>query len=154
LSLQRLQPSAYRTAFLAISRRETVFGPELDKDYGPGSTRDFEGAQQVKTQKTYLVRSGGRRLFGHTRQGWVPLHRLQNWDSALDGALLCKTGSSLGATLAVIHASRKEGGLGVFSFTALALQCGATELLVGLNGAGIGGKVARCRYKAALAAYP
>jgi hypothetical protein len=54
----------------------------------------------------------------------------------------------------MIHASRKEGGLGVFFFTALDLQCGATELLVRLNGAGIGGKVARCRYKAALAAYP
>jgi hypothetical protein len=54
----------------------------------------------------------------------------------------------------MIHASRKEGGLGVFSFTALALRCGATELLVRLNGTGIGGKVARCRYKAVLAACP
>jgi hypothetical protein len=47
-----------------------------------------------------------------------PLHRLQKWDSALDGALLCKAGSSLGASPAMIHASRKEGGLGVFSFEA------------------------------------
>jgi hypothetical protein len=57
-------------------------------------------------------------------------------------------------SLAMIRGSRKEGGLVVFSFTALALQCGATKLLVRLNGAGIGGKVARCRYKTAIAACP
>jgi hypothetical protein len=51
-----------------------------------------------------------------------PLHRLQKWDSALNGALLFKAGSSLGAYPAMIHASRKEGGLGVFSFTGVHLE--------------------------------
>jgi hypothetical protein len=54
-----------------------------------------------------------------------PLHRLQKWDSALNRALLSKAGASLGASPAMLHASRKEGGLGIFSFSALALQSGA-----------------------------
>jgi hypothetical protein len=121
----------------------------LDKDYGFGSTRHLEGAQQVKTLKQVKILFEAAAVASSVilgKAGYLlqlaqfPLHRLQKWDSALDGALLCKAGSSLGASPAMIHASRKEGGLGVFSFAALALQCGATELLVGSMAQVLGGK--------------
>ena len=79
-----------------------------------------------------------------------PLSKLKKWDSALNGALLHKVGAALGASPSMLHADKKKGGMGIFTFSSLALQSGATELLVRLNSANTSGKVARCRFQAAL----
>ena len=83
-----------------------------------------------------------------------PLSRLKAWDTALNHALRYKVKGAPSASPAMLHADKKKGGLGIYSFSALALQSGATELLVRLNSSGIAGQVARCRFKAALRSCP
>ena len=83
-----------------------------------------------------------------------PLHQLKSWDASLNGCLLRKVGAALGASPAMLHADQSEGGMGIFTFAGLALQSGATELLVRLNSSGVAGQAARCRFNAALKACP
>ena len=62
-----------------------------------------------------------------------PIHQPKSWDASLNGCLLNKVGAALGASPAMLHADQSESGMGIFTFAGLALQSGATELLVRLN---------------------
>ena len=77
-----------------------------------------------------------------------PLATLQKWDSQLDSILRLKAGSAFSGSAAMFHAPKAKGGLGIFTFQSLASQSLGTELLVRLQGQGVGGKVARARLHA------
>jgi hypothetical protein len=54
----------------------------------------------------------------------------------------------------MFHSPKAKGGLGIFTFQSLASQSLDTELLVRLQGHGVGGKVARARLHAAERKWP
>jgi hypothetical protein len=77
-----------------------------------------------------------------------PLSTLQKWDSKLDAILRLKAGAAFSGSAAMFHAPKAKRGLGMFTFQSLASQSLGTELLVRLQGHGVGGKVASARLHA------
>ena len=85
--------------------------------------------------------------------GQFPLSTLAGWDSSLDVTLRIKAGVPYASSSHMFHAPKERGGLGIYSFSSLALQATATELLVRLNSRGLAGEVARERFRAAYTGY-
>ena len=71
----------------------------------------------------------------------------------MDVTLCIKAGVPCASSSHKFHAPKERGGLGIYSFSSLALQATTTELLVRLNSRGLAGDVARERFRAALTGY-
>ena len=80
--------------------------------------------------------------------GHLPIGMLETLDRELDRVLRAKAKLPFTASTALLHAPKKSGGLGIFTFKGLAQAACTTELLVRLQSPGIVGKVCRQRWNA------